>query len=251
MSGNNAGLLLLGSVIFLCTGFSTELDTHYSQGLSAYENGQYSLAIQEFETILDGDWESSQLYYNLGNSYYRNGNIAGAVWAYEKCLQIDPLNKDAIYNLKLANLKVVDRVDIPEPPFYLKYYRQLRKMLIPSQWVQAMLIILVFLAMNFSVRRIWNLNWLAKPELVLTILLVTSMLVGANAIWDRNSIREGVIYAFEVKAYSAPNENSTQLFDVHEGLKVGVDTVSGDWVEIELIDGKSGWIHWSDIRLLN
>ena len=60
------------------------------------------------------------MYYNLGNAFYRSGNIAGAVWAFESCLKLHPNHLDAKYNLMLANLKVIDKVDLPEPPIYLK-----------------------------------------------------------------------------------------------------------------------------------
>ena len=92
----------------------------YENGMDSYRRGQYDLAIQEFESILSNNWDSPELYYNLGNAFYRSGNIAGAVWAFESCLKLSPTHQDAIYNLKLANLKVIDRMDLPAPPFYLK-----------------------------------------------------------------------------------------------------------------------------------
>ena len=43
----------------------------YQNGITGYGNGNYQLAVQEFEEILTHDWESPELYYNLGNAYYR------------------------------------------------------------------------------------------------------------------------------------------------------------------------------------
>ncbi|SVD84850.1 uncharacterized protein METZ01_LOCUS437704, partial [marine metagenome] len=59
------------------------MSMHYEKGLDAYRNNQHDLAIQEFETILNNNWDSPELYYNLGNAFYRRGNTSGAVWAYE------------------------------------------------------------------------------------------------------------------------------------------------------------------------
>ena len=86
-----------------------EVSERYSQGMEAVEAGQFNLAVQEFERILQSGWESAPLLYNLGNAYFRENNIAGAVWAYEKCLKLDPGFQDVIYNLSLVNLKVKDR----------------------------------------------------------------------------------------------------------------------------------------------
>ena len=98
------------------------ISLHYGVGIDAYRKGQYDLAIQEFESILSNNWDSPELYYNLGNAFYRAGNTAGAVWAFESCLKLYPTHFDAKYNLMLANLKVIDRVVLPEPPIYLKWY---------------------------------------------------------------------------------------------------------------------------------
>ena len=40
------------------------------------------------------------------------------------------------------------------------------------------------------------------------------------------------------------------LDTIHEGLKVSVNQTSENWVEIELMDGKTGWIENHQIRLL-
>ena len=53
-----------------------EVDQIYNEALEAYKNGQYELAIQNYEQVLSNDWESSILYYNLGNAYYQLNNIS-------------------------------------------------------------------------------------------------------------------------------------------------------------------------------
>ena len=121
MVGNRLKFIIL---LFLYPLFAVteNMNLHYEKGVNAYRNNQYDLAIQEFESILDNNWDSPELYYNLGNAYYRNGNTSGSVWAYESCLRLSPIYADAEYNLKLANLKVKDRVDLPAPPIYLIWY---------------------------------------------------------------------------------------------------------------------------------
>ena len=108
MGGRRLKFIIL---ILSCPLFSVSenMSLHYEKGLHAYRNHQYDLAIQEFEIILNNNWDSPELYYNLGNAYYRNGNTSGSVWAYESCLRLSPTDANAEYNLKLANLKVKDR----------------------------------------------------------------------------------------------------------------------------------------------
>ncbi len=111
------------------------ISLHYEIGMEAYKKGQYDLAIQEFESILSNNWDSPEMYYNLGNAFYRVGNTAGAVWAYESCLKLSPTHEDAKYNLKLANLKVIDRMDLPEPPLFLKWYLNIKEQFNSSKWI--------------------------------------------------------------------------------------------------------------------
>ena len=71
----------------------------------------------------------------MGNAFYRSGNIPGAIWSYESCLQLLPTHIDAKYNLQIANLQVKDRIDLPEPPMYLKIYMVIKEMFSTSTWV--------------------------------------------------------------------------------------------------------------------
>ena len=50
---------------------------------------------------------------------------------------------------------------------------------------------------------------------------------------------------------SEPNTQSITLFQVHEGLKVSITQNSRNWVEIELVDGKIGWISGNQIRAIH
>ena len=58
-------ILILSYPVFAA---SENMSMHYENGLDAYRNNQHDLAIQEFETILNNNWDSPELYYNLGNA---------------------------------------------------------------------------------------------------------------------------------------------------------------------------------------
>ena len=222
----------------------------YENGMDAYRKGQYDLAIQEFESILLDNWDSPELYYNLGNAFYRSGNIAGAVWAFESCLKLSPTHEDAKYNLRLANLKVIDRMDLPEPPFYLKWYLGIKGRYTPSKWLNISLFI--FLIFSIIMRTSHMTSSLILQHLRGSIIVVffVSLFLTIHSIWTDNSLSLGVIYATKVEAHSEPNVFSTRLFEVHEGLRVSINQAVDDWVEIELLDGKTGWIENNQIRLI-
>ncbi len=222
----------------------------YENGMDAYRKGQFDLAIQEFESIILSNWDSPELYYNVGNAFYRAGNIAGAVWAFESCLKLSPTHEDAKYNLQLTNLKVIDRMDLPAPPFYLQWYLSIKERYTPSQWLNISLFILLLLTLLISASSITPLSLLGKLQGINLAVLFMVLFLTLHSIWTENSYDIGIIYSPQVEAHSEPNQFSTRLFEVHEGLRVSINQEVDDWIEIELLDGKIGWIEDNQIRLI-
>ena len=226
------------------------ISLHYGIGMDAYRKGQYDLAIQEFESILSNNWDSPELYYNLGNAFYRVRNTAGAVWAFESCLKLSPTHKDAKYNLRLANLKVIDRMDLPEPPIYLKWYLSIKEQFTPSTWINISLFIFLIFSIIMTASQMTSSSILQHLRESTIVVFFVALFLTIHSIWTDNSLSLGVIYATKVDTHSEPNVFSTRLFEVHDGLRVSINQAVDDWVEIELLDGKTGWIENNQIRLI-
>ena len=249
MSGHRFFLLLffIGIPLFAV---EEEISQHYKSGMDAYKKGQYDLAIQEFESILSNNWDSPELYYNLGNAFFRSGNTAGAVWAFESCLNLSPTHSDAKYNLKLANLKVIDRMGLPDPPLYLQWYLGLKEQFTPTTWINITLFIFFLFSLSVTVNRLFLFSLVQNLRGVILTIFFISLFLTLHSIWTDNSLNLGVIYSLKAEVRSEPNTFSTRLFEVHEGLKVSINQLENDWVEIELLDGKTGWISNDQIRLI-
>ena len=226
------------------------ISQYYKNGMDAYKKGQYDLAIQEFESILSNNWDSPELYYNLGNAFFRSGNTAGAVWAFESCLNLFPTHSDAKYNLKLANLKVIDRMSFPDPPLYLQWYLGLKEQFTPTTWINITLFIFFLFSLSVTVNRLFLFSLVQNLRGVILTIFFISLFLTFHSIWNDNSLNLGVIYSLKAEVRSEPNTFSTRLFEVHEGLKVSINQLENDWVEIELLDGKTGWISNDQIRLI-
>lgn len=238
--------LILMSVILAAV--PDDLTRNYEQGLFAYQSGKFEEAVTAFEKILDNNWESSELYYNLGNAYFRQENTAGAVWAYEQSLLNDPRNEDARFNLKLANVNVKDRIDMPEAPLYLKLYLTLKGEFTPGQWLNISFMLMLLFSICVLIRKLWAIHILASLENTFLVALSLSFFLTVHSLWSNGNISEGIIYKDVVNVHSEPNSSATILFKVHEGLKVAITESSRNWVEIELIDGKSGWVNSVEVR---
>jgi len=239
------GLMIMSSIL---VAVPDNLTRNYKQGLFAYQSGKFEQAVTAFEKILDNNWESSELYYNLGNAYYRHKNTAGAVWAYEQSLLNDPSNEDARFNLKLANVNVKDRIDMPEAPLYLKLYLSLKGEFTSGQWLNISFLLMLIFSICVLIRKLWAIHILSILENIFLVALSLCFFLTVHSLWSDGNISEGIIYKDMVNVHSEPNSSATILFKVHEGLKVAIVESSRNWVEVELIDGKSGWVNSIEIR---
>jgi SH3-like domain-containing protein len=66
----------------------------------------------------------------------------------------------------------------------------------------------------------------------------------------RKSIAQttAIVMTPSVTIKSSPDENGTDLFVIHEGLKVWVLDKVDNWSKITIADGNSGWLKNSDIE---
>ena len=77
------------------------------------------------------------------------------------------------------------------------------------------------------------------------------MFLSVHSLWSKSNISEGVVYTKFIDVLSEPNIQSIKLFQVHEGLKISISQKTADWIEIELLDGKSGWVSADFIRAIH
>lgn len=212
----------------------------------AYDSAQYQRTIDAYEQIATQYGVNPELYYNLGNAYYKLKNYPKAIVNYERCLLFDPNNGDAQQNLELASLQCVDKIEAIEPMIFVTWSNAIRNLLSCDGWgyfgIFFFLLFLVGCITYFFGRRT-SLRKLGFYGGIVAILLCLISIHYAGAQRDRIMHREyAIVMTPSVIVRSSPAESGTQLFTIHEGLKVRVrETLSG-WSEIELSDGNVGWM---------
>ena len=75
--------------------------------------------------------------------------------------------------------------------------------------------------------------------LLLTVMTVMFTVKQNNRITEREY---GIVMTPSVTVKGAPDDSGTELFVIHEGLKVRIIGSLGDWVNIRLEDGNEGWV---------
>ncbi len=211
-----------------------------------FSNKKYAEASHIYNSILKARGESFEILYNLGNCYYKSNNIPSAILSYERALRINPGDKDARFNLKLCQNKIVDKIDPVGAFLFSSIYDSAGDLFNSNVWsVFSMIFFALFIAAltGYFFSRI---SWLKKVSfyggilsIILTILAVSYSAKKYNESTSRN---KAIVFTPTVTIKSSPDQSGTDLFVLHEGTKVHILSEIGDWKEIGIDDGNVGWI---------
>lgn len=225
---------------------SDGVDSLMKRGNDYYLQHQYALAQSCYARILDLGYESGDLYYNLGNSFYKQSKFARAILNYERALQLNPADVDIKDNLSLANLHIIDRIEaIPE--FFLKrWIKSLRGLFSPDQWAVAALVFFVLALMSIALFYLSRNGTLKRAGFIAGLVMVSISILFLVFMFSRvsniRSHNSAIIMAPSVNARSSPDEQSTNVFVLHEGTRVMVTDSVKNWKEIRIANGNTAWI---------
>ena len=233
--------------LFICSQSFASEEIFY-QGNKQYANENYSEAASLYNSILKTGLESSELHYNLGNCYYKTQNWANSIWHYEKSLQFNK-NEKTKYNLELAKLKIIDRVENLPQLFYKKWWISLSQALNTRAW-QILALFGVYLI--FIIQLITQFTPLKNKLITKIFSLITLiiLLIMQTSYHHNFTKKEAIIFSKTIIVDSAPTRNSTNLFTLHEGCKVEIVDTIGDWINIKITNGNRGWITLNSIKAL-
>ena len=231
------------------------VDSLWNSANQAYVEGRWGDAVTDYELISGMGLESAALYCNTGDAYFKEGNVPMAILFYERALKLDPSYSDARYNLELMNSMIQDRID-PVPDFILKVWaKDICYIMDSDAWAACFL---VLLALTLGLVLLFLLAPTAAGRRtgfftgIVTLLLAVASL--SFSLWQKNdymSADEAIVMRPVTSAKSSPSaEASKDLFILHEGTKVTILDSVGNWNNIELADGRQGWIPSADITVI-
>ena len=231
------------------------VDSLWTAATESYAAGQWEDALSVFSSIDKLGLESPYLYCNIGDAYFKLSDYPHAILYYERALKLDPSCSDARYNLQVASGLVQDKID-PVPEFLLKNWaRSVCYILDSNAWAW---LAIVFLAVTVSMVLLFLLAGSVAARKTGFALAIVFLLVTVSSfsfsVWQKNDYMraDGAIVMIPVTSVkSSPSEEvSKDLFILHEGTKVTILDAVGDWRNIELADGRQGWIHYKDIEVI-
>jgi tetratricopeptide (TPR) repeat protein len=230
-------------------------DSLFRAGVEAYSAGDWAQALEDWSDVAATGLRSKELYFNLGNAYFKTGETARAILQYERALRLDPSDADVRYNLEFARSMTQDRID-EVPEFILKtWVRKVNYLLSPDTWA---ILSLILLALTLALVLLFLLGPSAGTRRTgfftgIAALLLTLMCWGFARSQKADAERHdtAIVMRPVSSVTSSPSADAAKsLFILHEGTKVKVlDVVSG-YTDIELSDGRRGWIPSGDIEVI-
>lgn len=247
-------VFILIATFSLATFAQSGTDYYFEQGNQAYRDGNYQEAIDWYQKILDTGYESGRLYYNLGNCYYKTDQIGRAILNYEKSKKFLPNDSELQFNLELARLKIIDRIETPPRFFLFEWWDQIKNFYTISQLTNLVLlsyIVSAAILVAFLFLKADRIRKILFSTFIITLILTLfcGYLLFAN-IHEEKTNQYGIVLSPNVTVLSAPGEGATDVFVLHEGIKIRIGDQRGDWLKIVLPDGKSGWIRNSHVGMI-
>ena len=247
-------LLVTFIAVLVSTAQAREDAMHlFKKGNEAFRAGDYKASLESYTSVVEGGFESADLYFNMGNACFKLGENASAILYYEKALRLSPDDEAIKTNLTIANLKTTDKVEgAPELPF-TSWWTSLLNLNTIDEWAYwslalayaGLAILLLYLFIPGAIRK---LSFFAALFLFAGSILF--YLLGAQSKSRQLNSRFGIIFSPTVTVRSAPGHDATRLFVIHEGTKIEILGKEGEWTEISLMNGNKGWLMEGDYKTI-
>jgi tetratricopeptide (TPR) repeat protein len=236
---NTILVLLFATTLFAQSDLLQKANEHYAKD-------EFKQAIDVYNQLLMTNLESPEVYFNLANSYYKTKQYTQAILNYERAKLLSPDDEDINFNLQVANQHVVDSIQELPGIFIVRWWESLVNSQTTDTWavisIIGFLLFLIlaglyFFARSGEIRR--AAFWTASILIVLSIFSWSFAAKQKSRLVNHNY---AIVMQPSVTVKSSPSEKGTNLFVIHEGLKVRVTDKLGDWLEVRLADGNKGWL---------
>lgn len=237
-------LLFLFWFIFSISPLMASDDEIWNKANTAYDQGDYATATDNYISYLEHGHLLPEVYYNLGNAYFKQGKLGLAMASYHHSLKLNPSFKAARENLVFARSFAIDKVEEKPRGFLVDIWHSLTSLLTP----QANFLLSIFLYWLLCAAISLLLLRYGKRELVIYLVIIAAFMFILSAAITRFAINEergstwGVVIVSSVDLRDGPGEEFEKIFTGHEGLEFKIISKRQNYCLVELASGLKGWI---------
>ena len=240
-----AGACALGIILWTTVAWGQTV-SDISQANTYYNQNQFKEAAETYERGIAEGGINGHLYYNLGNAYFRTGNLPLAILNYAKAQHYLPRDEDVSANLEYALRQTQDQLDGRLHPAGESFLFWSGNFNLKEHWAALLWINLAFWI--FMAVRLHQKSQAGSSVRNVLLAMLILALVSTGFRWSQETRSPfGVIVPKQIDVHSGWKATTAALFQLHQGTLVTITREKENWVELELPDGKKGWIPPSDI----
>jgi len=214
----------------------------FNEANKAYDAGNYPVAIELYQSIINDGYGSAETFYNLANAHFRDEEVGKAVLNYRRAWFLSPRDADVRANMNLA----IQRTGayLPAMSLLSRSITELSKrewsMITRTAYWIAVGCTLLLLVLPMT--RVW-----LKPITIVAWIAATLSL-GGWITWNQWLRKaEAVVISDKQTALYEPRASATPYFEVPEGSIVFIEDEFDAWVKISA-GNKSGWLSKSSVE---
>jgi len=224
----------------------------FDQGNKFYEKENYQAAIKSYQSVLNTEKQSAELYFNLGNCYYKLHKVAPAIYNYEKALLLSPNDTEIITNLEFARKMAIDDIKVIPKVGFSKLIQDFTAKYYYDTWAW-IAVAFAFLFLLFFVGYYFSQSTVLKRVFFFGMFfwLLGIGLSTASGFYEKGRVdneRPAIVFAETASVKSEPKISATDAFVLHEGTKVYILESIANWKKVELTDETTGWIEENAIK---
>jgi len=237
------------------TGKAQQPETLFDQANQLYAQEEYAQAIALYDSVMGSGNISHELFFNLGNAWFKLNDLPKAIVNYERAKLLAPNDEDINFNLELTNTYLTDKITAV-PEFRIKKWLNAMSLWMrPNTWALLGVLAFAFTLFLFLLyRKTYKSGlrkWAFTGSLIWLMLAAVFIYMGNR---QKNYVLDNpyaIVNEPTVMVKSTPDMQSTDLFVIHEGLKVEVLEDYFDWSEIKLANGNKGWMQTNELIMIS
>lgn len=216
----------------------------------AYVNKSYDKAIELYESIVQQELKSPELFLNLGNAYFQKSKFAQAILSYERGLKRSPNDKDLLANLEITNNQLDSEI-LEVPPFVLvRWWRGFCNVFSTNVWaiIQVLLMgVMAFFVGKYFLKQDVNLKRKSfyTALSILPFFILSFLAANSKANFANN---ESAVVMTETAIKDGPDDRSGEINKLYPGNTVEIIDQIEEWYKVKLVNQSEGWISANSIE---
>lgn len=245
-------LLMVFSAVFATADISDDNRILLEEANKLYSEDNFDQAIDLYQKVIENGVESAGVYFNLGNAYFKINDMPAAILYYEKARKLKPNDEDIHHNLKIANSRIVDKIENVPEIFYMRWWKNLLYSFTVDEWAVISLVSFTLLFLMLLFFLITNHYWVKKISfwlgIVFIVVSIATWMLANQKYKTFTEDHQAIVFTPTITVKSSPSETGIDLFVIHEGTKVEIIDHIGEWYEVRIANGSVGWLKENDIR---